>query len=81
MIHYSLLCSKGHTFDDWFASSADFDAKAKKRKITCPKCGDTKVTKAIMAPNVAKSAAAPAPAPSCGMGGCASGMCPMAQGG
>lgn len=82
MIRYSLQCGSGHVFDDWFANSADYDAKAAAQDLACPDCGDRHVAKAIMAPNVtgsAKAAPAPAPAPACGMGGCGGGACAFAN--
>lgn len=73
MIKYAVLCKKGHTFDGWFASSAAFDTQSKRGLVSCPECGSTKVTKALMAPNVSASTrrkgkakgsdVAPAPAP------------------
>ena len=76
MIHYTLRCSQGHHFDDWFASSSDFDAKAGAGELTCPECGDTQIAKAIMAPSVGSSTAA-APEPACTT--CAQGgSCPWA---
>lgn len=72
MILYTLRCTHDHHFEHWFDNSGDFDAKKAAGQLTCPECGETKVEKAIMAPNVGKSAAA-APAPACtpmGCGGC-----------
>lgn len=69
MIRYSLQCGAGHIFDEWFSNSGDYDAQAAAQSIACPDCGDRAVRKAIMAPNVAKAAAAPAPTP-CGAMGC-----------
>ncbi|MBF0562616.1 MAG: DUF1178 family protein [Alphaproteobacteria bacterium] len=80
MIHFSLRCSHEHVFDDWFTNSAEFETKLAEGSLKCPHCGDTAVTKGIMAPNVggASSRAASEPqAPSCGMGGCGGGMCGM----
>jgi hypothetical protein len=77
MIRYSVQCRHGHIFDEWFDNSADYDVKAAEAKISCPACGDNHITKAIMAPSVAKGAAAPAP--SCPMGGCAGGGCAFAN--
>jgi len=76
MILYSLRCSHEHEFEEWFSNSGDYDAKKVAGELACPECGDTAVTKAIMAPNVGKShGAKPQPAPSCGTpmgcGGCA----------
>ncbi|MEM7695349.1 MAG: DUF1178 family protein [Pseudomonadota bacterium] len=65
MIHYALRCSNGHTFDGWFRSSADFEAQIERSLVACPHCGDTAVTRALMAPAVrTQKAIAPAePAP------------------
>ena len=75
MIHYSLNCSKGHSFDDWFSSSSDYETQVKKKKLACPTCGDKKISKGLMAPNVGKTAAPPAP--TCGAPSCANMGCPM----
>lgn len=81
MIRYALNCGQGHTFEEWFSNSADYDTKAEAKDLVCPDCGDRAVTKAIMAPNVASSAksAPAAAAPPCGMGGCAGGACGFAN--
>ena len=71
MIHYSLVCDKGHNFESWFADSAAYDKQATRKLVTCPHCGSAKVEKAIMAPRLATSkkdrapiqAAIEAPAP------------------
>ena len=52
MIRYSLNCAKGHAFEGWFRSSDAFDGEVKRRRVECPACGSTKVSKALMAPNV-----------------------------
>ena len=60
MIRYSLRCRKGHAFEGWFRSSEDFAST----KTACPVCGSTKVEKALMAPQVARTDKdAPAPMP------------------
>ena len=76
MIHYALVCDKGHDFESWFPNSAAFDKQARRGLVTCPHCGSAKVEKAIMAPRLSSSnkrkapveapasaAAAPAAAP------------------
>jgi len=79
MIRYAVQCSKGHVFEEWFSKSSDYDAKAAEGQITCPECGDTQISKTIMAPNVAKPSA-PAPMPSCAAGGgCGGGGCAFAN--
>lgn len=54
MIKYRLQCSSGHAFEGWFRSSDACDAQMAAGDIACPRCGDVHVTKAPMAPNVAK---------------------------
>lgn len=56
MIRYDLVCARGHEFDAWFASSAAYDAQAEAGDVTCPVCGDSAISKAIMAPAVARGA-------------------------
>ena len=66
MIHYQLQCARGHGFDGWFRDSAAFDAQAARALVECPACGDTSVSRALMAPAVPKKGRAlalPAPAP------------------
>jgi hypothetical protein len=55
MIRYRLKCRKGHEFEGWFSGSAAFDREAKQGRVTCPTCGTSKVSKALMAPRIAKS--------------------------
>lgn len=55
MINYSVKCSNDHQFDGWFKDSVTFDKQAKAKQIECPSCGDTKVSKAPMAPRISKS--------------------------
>jgi hypothetical protein len=71
MIHYQLRCAADHEFDGWFRSSAAFEAQAADKLLACPRCADTRVTRAVMAPRIGKGigdaptaeAAAPEPVP------------------
>ncbi|HYB57120.1 MAG TPA: DUF1178 family protein [Alphaproteobacteria bacterium] len=54
MIVYSLNCAKHHTFEAWFRDSASYEAQASRRAVLCPECGSTKVSKAPMAPRLAR---------------------------
>lgn len=56
MILFDLKCSQDHRFEGWFRNGAAYDAQAAAHAITCPICGDDKVTKAPMAPAIAKGA-------------------------
>lgn len=65
MIVFDLKCgSKGHVFEAWFGSSADYEQQKARGLLTCPMCGDADVGKAVMAPAVgAKGNSRPDPAP------------------
>ncbi|HEC91231.1 MAG TPA: DUF1178 family protein [Alphaproteobacteria bacterium] len=77
MIVYKLQCAKGHEFEEWFTSGAEYGRLAKAKKIKCPECGDKNVAKALMAPNVTSvDTVKPGPAP-CGAPACEQGTCPM----
>ena len=52
MIVFNLLCGAGHEFECWFRDGESYEVQAAAAEITCPHCGDTKVTKAIMAPRL-----------------------------
>ncbi|HZP70339.1 MAG TPA: DUF1178 family protein [Pseudolabrys sp.] len=56
MIRYALVCQQGHQFESWFQDSAAFDKQAKRNLVTCPRCGSSKVEKAIMAPRLSVAA-------------------------
>lgn len=53
MIVFDLKCSGGHVFEAWFGSSAAYEKQRADGMIACPMCGEAKVEKAVMAPNVA----------------------------
>lgn len=63
MIRYALICDRDHEFDGWFASSDGFDAQVAAGEVLCPHCGSAAVTKALMAPSIAKGRASAAEAP------------------
>jgi hypothetical protein len=58
VIHYSLICDKGHEFDGWFRDSAAFDAQEAAGSVHCPFCQSSKIAKAPMAPSVLRGAGA-----------------------
>jgi hypothetical protein len=53
MMKYRLVCSEGHEFEGWFKSCAAYEEQEPRGQISCPHCGTSRVSKAIMAPNVA----------------------------
>jgi hypothetical protein len=62
MIRYTLKCDQDHAFEAWFRNSATYDAQASAGEVRCPQCGSTAVSKALMAPAVARGRGAGAPA-------------------
>jgi len=52
MIHYDLICDKGHAFDGWFRDSSAYDEQAGKGLVCCSLCGSVKVEKQLMAPGI-----------------------------
>lgn len=84
MIRYSLVCSAGHEFEQWFDNMADYDTKKEASALVCPTCGDVHVSKGIMAPRLSGSGGTvgttPDAAPACGFeGGCGGGGCALAS--
>ena len=53
MIAFDLRCAKDHVFEVWFKDSASYEEQVAAKAVVCPACGDKKISKAIMAPNVA----------------------------
>lgn len=52
MIRYALKCSQGHGFESWFRDSGTFENQAGAAALSCPVCGVSEVSKAVMAPAV-----------------------------
>ncbi|MGC5778378.1 DUF1178 family protein [Methylobacterium sp. NFXW15] len=62
MIRYNLVCEAAHGFECWFPSSDSYDAQVERGLVGCPHCGSTSVSKAVMAPRVARKDREPAKA-------------------
>ena len=55
MIKYELKCGDcGIQFEGWFVDSAGYESQAAANEIECPSCGQSNISKAIMAPNIAR---------------------------
>ena len=64
MILFVLKCTADHRFEAWFRNGDAYETQAAARSIACPVCGDTHISKAPMAPSIAKrrgKEAAPVP--------------------
>lgn len=57
MIKYQLKCDQAHEFEAWFQDSATYDRQAARRQVRCPACDSAKISKAPMAPALARSSA------------------------
>ena len=62
MIVFDLLCGKGHRFEGWFGSAADFAAQKERRQLACPSCGNTQVERVPSASRFNLGAPEPKPA-------------------
>ena len=66
MIVFDLKCGKDHVFEAYFADSSTYERQVEAGEVMCPYCGDAKIVKAPMAPNIAvnnKARGKPEPAP------------------
>ena len=55
MIVFNLKCKDcSYEFEAWFSSSDDYKKQQTKNLVICPSCNNPKVTKSLMAPNLAK---------------------------
>jgi hypothetical protein len=52
MVVYDIRCSHDHVFEAWFPDSSQFEVQAKSGQVVCPTCGDARVVRAPMAPNI-----------------------------
>ena len=55
MISFALRCAPCfHAFDGWFRSGDDFERQLAADLVTCPACGTSDVSKALMKPAIGK---------------------------
>ena len=55
MILFTLRCASDHEFEAWFRDGDTYEAQQAAGEIACPHCGDSRVEKAVMAPNIGRS--------------------------
>lgn len=63
MIRYRLHCNAEHEFEAWFQNSSAFEKQAESGLLSCPDCGSSQVTRALMAPALQGTRREPAPVP------------------
>ncbi|MCH7929575.1 MAG: DUF1178 family protein [Proteobacteria bacterium] len=54
MILFDLKCAKDHVFEAWFKDGDTFTDQSKTGEIVCPLCANREITKAPMAPQLAR---------------------------
>lgn len=54
MILFSLVCDNAHEFESWFASNESYEFQIAHDLVSCPHCNSVKISKAVMAPAVAR---------------------------
>lgn len=54
MIRFTLVCDNGHDFESWFASNESYEFQIDADLVACPHCSSIKISKAVMAPAVAR---------------------------
>ncbi|MDR2990858.1 MAG: DUF1178 family protein [Burkholderiaceae bacterium] len=47
-----LQCAQGHGFEGWFASEDDFQRQIDSGFLTCPLCGEARITRLLSAPRL-----------------------------
>ena len=52
MIRFSMKCNNDHSFDSWFQSSDAFEKLANSGLLSCIHCGDSNISKSLMAPKI-----------------------------
>jgi len=57
MIRFHLKCDQNHQFESWFQSGVAFDKLVAGKHVSCTICGSSVVTKSVMAPAIATTAA------------------------
>lgn len=53
MIVYDLECKNEHGFEAWFKDSSSYNCQREAGDVACPVCGNTEISKSIMAPSIA----------------------------
>ena len=61
MIVYNLGCGNDHRFEGWFTSPDDFERQTTSKLLSCPLCGNVRISKLPHAPYVSTAAAERAP--------------------
>jgi hypothetical protein len=63
MIRYRLRCAAEHAFEAWFQSSSAYEKQAESGLLSCPHCGSSEVSRALMAPALQGTRKESAPVP------------------
>lgn len=55
VIVLDLLCGAGHRFEGWFGSNEDFEKQSATHMLSCPVCGEPRVSRLPSAPYVQRT--------------------------
>jgi hypothetical protein len=58
MIVFKLSCEQGHSFEGWFRDARAFATQRKARKVACPVCAGTDITRVPAGTQIARGRAA-----------------------
>ena len=65
MIVYNLGCANDHRFEGWFSSADDYEQQTGCKLLSCPLCGDERISRVPHAPHLSTgSLERPTPSPS-----------------
>jgi hypothetical protein len=63
VIVYNLSCTNNHSFEGWFSSAEDFARQTERKLLSCPLCGNDKVSRLPHAPYVSTGSQEKPPEP------------------
>ena len=63
MIVYNLGCANDHRFEGWFSSADDYEQQTTSKLLSCPMCGNARISRLPNAPYVSTAAERPAESP------------------
>jgi hypothetical protein len=63
VIVYNLGCANDHRFEGWFSSADDYEQQTSSKLLSCPMCGNARISRLPNAPYVSTAAERPAESP------------------
>jgi hypothetical protein len=63
VIVYNLGCANDHRFEGWFSSADDYEQQTSSKLLSCPMCGNARISRLPNAPYLSTAAERPAESP------------------